>query len=136
MKLELERSGWANLLNVVNYLCRGKKVTLKISKRGQHFTWAENEPFFSIETYLGNATPIVAVILGGSKQLTTSYFVKNPTKIVLTESRRHIKEVSIRSKEGKEILIDLSSDQEIPREVIYHLDVAKFPSPMVDSKGS
>lgn len=105
MTLELERSGWPNLLNVVNHMCFGKNVTVKVLKKGSTKTLAKNQPFLSLETYLENTNPIIAINLGEEHHLSLSYFIKNPIKIVLKEARRQIEEVSISNKEGREVLI-------------------------------
>ena len=130
--IEIERSGWENLLNIVNYLCAGKQVRLSLVDHGQETTLAQADYFHGIEPYLQSTfNPLLAVVLAKENQVSLGYFLKQPSKITIEEEdSREIKKIFIDAGENKRAVIDFLQVGQTskPKEVVYHHTISRKKS--------
>ena len=134
MFIEIQKNGLENLLNIVNYLCLGKQVSLSVTEAGQTTTLAQREYFHSIEPYLQNtSSPLLAVVLSNENQVSLGYFLKHPEKMMIEgEGGWQIRRIFIETSENKRAVIDFLQvgQKSKPKEVVYHHSITrKTPTP-------
>lgn len=140
MLVEVDRTGWENTFNLVNYLCLGKPARFSLLSEGERDVVAYSELFLGLEPYLQNLNPVLAVVLGKEKEVKLGYFLKDPSNIKIEQtSKQEIRRIVIDFEKEKTAVIDFFTVRSVfsrPKEVVYHhsLKRVKNRKPIVGRK--
>jgi hypothetical protein len=129
MMYEIDRTGWENTLNIINYYCAGKPVNVLLMDRDKHITLAQTDLFHALEPYLTNSHPLMAVVLGNGKEVSLGYFLKEPHKLIIEENKlSHIKRIFIDLADERRAVLEFNQPSvkfAKPKPTVYHHDIRK-----------